>query len=107
MKQVNAMERFMSKVNKTDDCWIWTGGIDNDGYGLFGYRGDGTKRQWRAHRWIMHQTKGLDDSKPVVMHTCDNPSCVNPDHLINGTSKDNIHDMMKKGRSNFATRWNK
>ena len=101
------MERFMSKVTKTDDCWIWTAVTDKDGYGLFGYRGDGKKRQWRAHRWIMHQTKGLDDAKPIVMHTCDNPSCVNPDHLVNGTTYDNVQDMIEKGRSNFASRWNK
>lgn len=100
-KLISDWERFFNKVNKTDSCWEWTAGTDNDGYGLFGYRMDGKKRQWRAHRWIMSQTKGLDTQNPIVMHTCDNPKCVNPEHLRNGTQLENQRDKWRKGRSTW------
>ena len=88
------INRFFSKVLITDDCWLWQGGTDNDGYGLFGYDG----KQWRAHRYSQHIHNGLDNQKPIVLHTCDNPRCVNPDHLINGTIQENNLDKLLKGR---------
>jgi len=93
-KKTDPIERFLSKVRVTDDCWLWLEGLDRDGYGLFGYEG----KQWRAHRYMKHITDGLDNAKPVVMHTCDNPSCVNPDHLVNGTVQENNLDKLNKGR---------
>lgn len=93
--KTDPIKRFWSKVNKTDDCWLWTCSIDRDGYGLFGLDG----KQWRAHRFAKHITDGLDNSLPVVMHTCDNPRCVNPAHLVNGTVADNNADKTSKGRS--------
>ena len=88
------IKRFFSKILITDDCWLWQAGLDNDGYGLFGFDG----KQWRAHRYSQHIHNGLDNNKPIVMHTCDNPSCVNPKHLINGTVQDNNLDKLNKGR---------
>jgi hypothetical protein len=67
---------------------------DRDGYGLFQLDG----RQWRANRYSMHITKGLDNDLPVVCHTCDVPACVNPEHLYNGTRKSNMEDKMRRGR---------
>ena len=67
---------------------------DRDGYGVFQLDG----KQWRAHRFMMHITEGLSVDKPVVMHTCDNPACVNPKHLQNGTIQDNNLDKLNKGR---------
>ena len=96
-KAGDPIKRFWSKVDKTDSCWLWTANTDNDGYGLFGFE----KRQWRAHRFSMHISKGLDTNLPIVCHTCDNPACVNPDHLYNGTVKDNMQDKVKRGRAHW------
>lgn len=85
-------ERFWSKVDKTDGCWNWTAAKDRDGYGRFRFEG----KLHMAHRFIFQREIGAPPS--VVMHTCDNPSCVNPDHLIAGTVQLNNADRDKKGR---------
>ena len=89
--------RFWKNVHKTDDCWLWTGAHDRDGYGLF----NETKplKQWRAHRYMLFIRGELDSQLPVVMHTCDNPGCVNPKHLLNGTVQENNLDKLLKGRA--------
>lgn len=94
-------DRFWSKVDKADDCWIWTGGKTYGGYGVFCL--DGQMR--RAHRiaWII--TNGPIPDGMEVLHRCDNPPCVNPAHLCLGTHQDNMDDMARKGRGNhFGTR---
>lgn len=67
---------------------------DKDGYGVFKLGG----RMHKAHRlaWALHN--GQDPAGKVVMHICDNPPCVNPEHLKLGTIKDNLDDMTSKGR---------
>ena len=87
------IERFFSKII-FDDCWIFSD-LERDGYGRFQVDG----KQWRAHRYMLYLLGKLDPNLPVVLHTCDNPSCVNPDHLICGTIADNNRDKMLKGRS--------
>lgn len=89
--------RFWEYVNKTDGCWLWTG-HKTKGYGAISSSSD---KYIAAHRfsWILHNgniPKGL-----CVLHRCDNPSCVNPDHLFLGTLKDNTQDMVSKGRGHF------
>lgn len=58
------------------------------------------KKNWLAHRYLFYQHHGEIPKGMVIMHTCDNPSCINIDHLKLGTQKDNIHDMFDKNRDN-------
>lgn len=91
--------RFWPKVNKTDSCWIWAGQIHKPtGYGLF-WNG---KKTVRAHRYRFITDNGYEPE--VVMHTCDNPSCVNPAHLTGGSQLDNIRDRDAKRRHWAQTR---
>jgi hypothetical protein len=91
------VDRFWKKVQKTNGCWIWTGGKQDRGYGVIGSGGKGG-RQLLAHRYSYQLHHGEIPDGLVVMHSCDNPSCVNPAHLSAGTWKDNTVDALKKGR---------
>lgn len=75
-------------------CWVWKRGRNTKGYGRFSAYGN----KYMAHRWIWSYHNGDIPSNFVVMHKCDNPPCVNPDHLILGTHKDNMLDRNSKGR---------
>lgn len=88
------MERFWIKVNKASDCWEWTGARLPAGYGVFWVNG----KNEGAHRvsWQLH--KGPIPDGLWVLHKCDNPRCVRPDHLFLGTPKDNTQDCQRKGR---------
>jgi len=87
-------ERFWSKVNKTNTCWNWIGYLDKGGYGSFWLNG----KMQRAHRVSFEQHFGWSNENLVVMHKCDNPSCVRPEHLILSTQKNNIEDKVEKNR---------
>jgi hypothetical protein len=87
-------ERFWSKVERTETCWLWKGDI-RDGYGRFW---DGEKHKY-AHRYSWVKTFGPIDTKtPFVCHACDVKNCVRPDHLFLGTADDNMKDAAEKGR---------
>lgn len=90
------IKRFWKKVQKTDTCWIWTAYKNRQGYGRIG---TSAAKAMNAHRvsWVIH--KGSIPDAYFVCHSCDNTSCVNPDHLFLGTRQDNINDMMIKKRS--------
>lgn len=77
-----------------DACWNWPGGKGRGGYGLVKIDG----RQGPVCRVVLSIVGRPCTESQVAMHTCDNPPCFNPDHLTPGTQKDNIHDMISKGR---------
>lgn len=90
-------ERFDAKVDRRgpDECWPWRGSLNVDGYGSF--KINGTKHN--AHRAAYFFAHGeMPDRKFDVCHSCDNPSCVNINHLFLGTRLDNVGDMDRKGR---------
>lgn len=90
-------ERFERHVKITEGCHIWTSDKTNGGYGRFFFKGQARF----AHRIAYMLYKG-EINQLRVCHSCDNPSCVNPDHLFLGTSLDNTTDMMNKNRGNKA-----
>jgi hypothetical protein len=78
-------------------CWTWLGGLDWDGYGM-GWDG-AIKKTVRAHRLVYEILVGPIPTGKCLLHRCDNPVCVNPDHMFIGTIADNNRDMHAKGRA--------
>ncbi len=87
-------ERFWKYVLKTSSCWLWTAYKLPGGYGMASHN----RQHILAHRVSYELTHGIIPDRLWVLHRCDNPSCVNPDHLFLGTAKDNTHDAIRKGR---------
>lgn len=91
-------DRFWTYVDKTGDCWLWLGSNNGVGYGQI--RLCGTLKY--AHRISYELKYGPVPSGLYVLHKCDTPSCINPDHLFIGRQVDNVKDMITKGRDNHA-----
>src|ERR1051325_4313154 len=78
-------------VKAPEQCWPWKGTRQTFDYGCYGKK--------LAHRFLVEQSLGRTLTRiEVVMHTCDNPPCVNPNHLQLATQKDNLNDARRKGR---------
>lgn len=89
------LERFYAKTQPgIGDCLQWVGTLDQDGYGriMINYQ------LWLAHRLSYELHNGPIPEGHLVRHTCDNPACVNPKHLLTGTTQDNVDDKMQRGR---------
>lgn len=93
-------ERLNRKLAKKDQCLVWTGARTTQGYGLIG-NGFG-KKILLTHRAAYELSTGISPVGKVVRHTCDNPPCCNPDHLLLGTQLDNRNDMLERKRDNVA-----
>lgn len=99
------LERFLRFVEKTDTCWIWKGSKNEKGYGWIRFNNGG----FRAHRlsYILFNGEIPKDNTyhgVCVLHKCDNPSCVNPEHLFLGSNDDNVKDMVIKLRNTIGER---
>ena len=110
-KQPPLAERFRAKIDATAgplECWLFTGYHDTGGYGKM-MAGAPSQRFIRTHRIsyaLAHNINPVDlPSDVVVRHTCDNPPCVNPAHLVAGTQVDNMHDMAERGRVRNGYEW--
>lgn len=97
-------DRFWEKVDKTtspNGCWLWTAAVSSAGYGQINQGGQhGT--HIAAHKLSWQLANGPRPEHLCICHRCDNPRCVNPEHLFLGTQKDNIQDALKKGRKPFG-----
>lgn len=92
--ELGVAERFWAKVDRSGDCWIWTGSRCSDGYGTFFVAG----RIVGAHRFSL-ELAGVTLGRLHALHRCDNPPCVNPAHLYAGTQRDNSRDMVARGQA--------
>lgn len=88
------LPRFWKWVYKTEGCWFWIGDCYPDGYGRF-WQG-GTNH--RAARWLLGYMNGGIPPGMHVLHSCDTPTCVRPDHLSFGTGKENSRQQVMRGR---------
>lgn len=97
MKTKPIEERFWPKVQRTHACWLWTGSTDGRGYGQLSSMH--AKSPVKAHRVSWELANGPIPDGLSVLHACDTPGCVRPDHLFVGTQRDNMRDAAEKGRT--------
>lgn len=90
--------RFMAKVNKTSTCWLWTDKLNKKGYGLFYFNG----RMTHAHHFLLERKPDWDKQE-MACHKCNEPSCVNPDHIYIGNHQTNMKDLKLNNRKANAT----
>lgn len=91
-------ERLMAKVSMPDGCWLWTGATNPKGYGTIRSGPRGESHLQFAHRAMWEATHGPIVGPANVLHHCDTPACVRPDHLYLGTPADNAHDRTIRAR---------
>lgn len=88
------------RSSSAEDCWLWDGATDKDGYGVLYWLG----KVVRAHRLSLAVFLGEDiPSEVLVLHSCDNPRCCNPQHLRKGTHADNVKDKISRYRCSMPS----
>lgn len=92
---MNAEIKPTEEVRSGDKCQIWTGAKSGNGYGVQSIAG----KNYYVHRLVAARTHGEIAPGLVVAHKCDTPSCINPDHLMVCTQRENLDDMRRKGRA--------
>jgi hypothetical protein len=97
-KRKNIKDRLLSKIkiDKKTDCWIWQGAQKGRGYGAVHYN----KKLRRAHRVSFEVFVGEIKKGKILLHSCNNPLCINPKHLSPGTHQENTKQMIEEGRAN-------
>ena len=93
-------ERFWAKVDKSGDCWLWTGALLKTGYGCIRI----AHKAIRAHRAAYELSVGPLPKGALLRHTCDNPRCVNPAHLLLGDKRLNMKDALERGQHRCGER---
>ena len=93
-------KRFEAKTEWDGECLVWTAGRHGQGYGQFHTGREGDRKMSYAHRVAYEIYVGPIPKGLLVLHRCDNPPCVRPEHLFVGTEMDNIRDRDAKGRQN-------
>lgn len=110
LQDVTARFEYKFARGNPNDCWEWTGSLAPNGYGMLTV----ARHQFYAHRVAyllaygpLPGPHGVSKESTVCRHTCDNPKCVNPEHIVLGTQKDNIGDALARKRVPLGeNRWN-
>lgn len=95
VRRPDPITKIFMKTTITDDCWLYNGSTGKDGYARFRYDG----KYKVVHRFIYETFYGPLKKEQLCCHKCDVRNCINPAHIFIGSSKDNLQDMVKKGRS--------
>jgi len=101
---VDTAARFWSHVDRTPECWLWTGHVNEDGYGQFKVTDEpGRYRTVRAHRWAWEAARGPVPAGLTLDHLCRRPACVRPDHLDPCTNAENLRRRHARRRAERAS----
>jgi predicted transcriptional regulator len=92
LRSLPVIARFWDKVDKTEDCWIWTGAQTSSGYGALSYKGT----NFVSHRFSYELVHGPVDPNTYILHTCKTKLCVNPDHLVAYTYEERLWRYVEK-----------
>ena len=88
------LDRFLKRTVREGSCLVWQGAVNTDGYARAAIEGN---LNGKVHRYVFFLVNGF--YPPVVRHSCDNPLCINPDHLLAGTPTENMLDRHARGRT--------